>query len=76
MEIVSASQIKTNIQVTDVNLDLSEEDETMQDDSVTKYRDHPIPSINYGINGRGTLSEAPHADPTKCLPFDIMHILN
>ncbi|XP_034236312.1 uncharacterized protein LOC117642339 [Thrips palmi] len=33
-------------------------------------------SKTYGVNGPSILSEAPYFDVTKCLPQDIMHVLN
>lgn len=62
--------------------DLEDEDEVLEEDDVVqgdvreRYNDHVNPSINFGVTTKSILSGVTDFDPTKCLPLDIMHILN
>jgi hypothetical protein len=66
------SQTRRVVVQPEVNLARIDED-IMECESAGNYADHHNPSINYGVNGKTILSEAPGFDVTKCLPIDIMH---
>lgn len=56
---------------TDENLETDDDEGEVFDETDTTKA-----SRNFGVNGPSILSEAPYFDVTKCLPHDIMHVLN
>lgn len=71
------SQVMAQLKEPVAILDIYEESCHIEEEEYQEvYADHKDPSINFGINGKSVLSRIPHFDVTKCLPQDLMHLLN
>ncbi|XP_034255613.1 uncharacterized protein LOC117653807 [Thrips palmi] len=82
---VEAKKLKTPlVTMVDVSLTSRQEVDTFEEEEEERefiqdvrpaivFNDHHDPSVNYGINARSPLAEAPGFDVTKCFPYDIMH---